>query len=256
MVAGLRRGGRIVSNPGMDAHEYARMDQVEAALWWYRALHQRLADALNGAGGPLLDAGCGTGGLLARLGRPDAIGLEYDAGAAARARAKSGAAVAGGSINALPFAERSFAAVVSADVLCHEGVDPARALAELWRVLRPGGRLVLNLPAYRWLLSAHDRRVHNARRVDAGELRAWLAEAGFVRPRLSYWNTLLLPAMIVRRKLLAGGSSDVALPPPWLNRLLSAILAVERRLRLPAGGSLLAIAERPLADGTRADAAG
>jgi SAM-dependent methyltransferase len=237
----------------MDPAEYALMDAVEDRMWWYRALHARLEDALAGLSGPLLDAGCGTGGLLARLRARPALhrfGLEYDPAAAARAATKSGAAVACGSINALPFADASFAAVVSADVLCHAAAEPPVALAELMRVLRPGGRLVLNMPAYQWLLSGHDRRVHNTRRVTARSLRDWLDTAGFACIRMHYWNALLLPLMIVQRKILARGSesSDVAAFSPPLEAILRSVCALERRSRLPwpAGGSVIAIAERPL----------
>ena len=115
----------------MEPVEYALMDEAEARMWWYRALHARLLRALEGISGPLLDAGCGTGGLLAVLARrrPDLtlFGVEWAAVAAARAAAKSGALVARGSVNALPFADASFAAVVSADVLCHAAVRPEAA---------------------------------------------------------------------------------------------------------------------------------
>ncbi len=236
----------------MESAEYDLMDAVEARMWWYRALRHRLLAALAGVHGRVLDGGCGTGGLLtalAPLPGVQPVGLEYAPAAAARAAAKSGAPVAGGSINALPFADASFAAAVSADVLCHAGVDPPTALAELRRVLAPGGRLVLNMPAYQWLLSAHDRRVHNTRRVTAGGLRAMLTAAGFARVRVRYWNTLLLPLMIAQRKFLTRdeSASDVAAFPPLLDAMFFAATEIERHLpALPAGGSVLAIAERPL----------
>jgi hypothetical protein len=119
-------------------------------------------------------------------------------------------------------------------------------------VLRPGGLLVLNMPSYQWLLSAHDHRVHNTRRTTAGALRRDLAAAGFARVRARYWNGLLLPLMVVQRKVLArnkGGEtvSDVAAFPPLVDATFHALTELERRLRLPmpAGGSVLAIAERP-----------
>src|SRR5262249_22136461 len=139
---------------------------------------------------------------------------------------------------------------VLADVLCHAAVEPATALAEMRRVLRPGGRLIVNMPAYGWLFSAHDRRVHNAWRANRPKVRATLAQAGFVRIRARYWNSLLLPLMIAQRKLLARGdaaASDVAVFPPWLDGMLYSITNLEGRLpfALPAGGSVLATAEAP-----------
>jgi SAM-dependent methyltransferase len=237
----------------MELAEYARMDAAEDHMWWYRALHRRLIDALTSGHGSVLDAGCGTGGLLARLRveRPDLrpVGVEWAASASRRAAEKSGAPIARGSVNALPFADACFDAAIVADLLCHAAVDPPRALAELRRVLRPGGSLVVNMPAYDWLASAHDRLVHNVRRCTARQLAAMLGDAGFVRVRASYWNSLLLPLMVAQRKLLArhAAASDVAPFPPWLDAMLYAMTEIERRLpfRLPAGGSVLATAERP-----------
>lgn len=237
----------------MEPAEYVLMDAEEQRLWWYRALHTRLIATLDGVSGRVLDAGCGTGGLLAalRVRRPDLalFGAEWAAAAAVRAAAKSGAAIARGSVNALPFAAASFDAAIAADVLCHAAVQPQKALAELHRVLRPGGRLVVNMPAYAWLLSAHDHRVHNVLRQTAGQTAAMLHAAGFVRMRVRYWNGLLLPLMVAQRKLLARGdaASDVAPIPPWLDATFHAMTELERRLPfpLPAGGSVLAVAERP-----------
>jgi SAM-dependent methyltransferase len=237
----------------MEQTEFALMDAAEDHMWWYRALHARLCDALIHTGGQVLDAGCGTGGFLAilRARRPDLarFGIEWDAAAAHRAQNKSAAAIARGSINTLPFADNSFDAVVSADVLCHAAVDPHAALAELKRVLRPGGLLVLNTPAYQWLLSAHDRRVHNVRRFTSPAISALVRHAGFERVRARYWNSLLLPLMIVQRKILARGDtvSDVASFPPWLDFTLRGMTNLERYLPfpLPFGGSVLALAGKP-----------
>jgi SAM-dependent methyltransferase len=237
----------------MEPAEYTLMDAAEERMWWYRALHTRLLTALAGAHGRVLDAGCGTGGLLAqvRVQRPDLdlVGLEWVETACRRATVKSGAAVVRASVNALPFADGCFAAAIVADVLCHRAVDPIHALAELKRVLRPGGRLIVNMPAYAWLLSAHDHRVHNARRQTASQLAAMLRAAGFAQVRARYWNGLLLPLMIAQRKLLSRGdaASDVAPFPPWLDATLHGMTEIERHLpfALPAGGSVLATAERP-----------
>ena len=235
----------------MDQAEYALMDAAETRMWWYRALHARLAAALAATTGPILDAGCGTGGLLACLNatHDNLHGLEFNPAAAALAATKSPVRITQGSINAMPYADASFAAAVSADVLSHAGVNPTAALSELRRVLRPGGRLILNLPAYQWLLATHDRRVHNTSRFTAGSARALLAAAGFTQIRTRYWNSLLFPLMLIQRKLLAShdtAASDVAAFPPWLDATLHGITRAERRLpALPFGGSVRVTATRP-----------
>ena len=107
-------------------------------------------------------------------GRPT-LGLEYDGVAASFAAAKSGRPVAGGSVNQLPFGDGALAGYVSLDVLCHGGVEPALALKEAHRCLNAGAIAVFNLPAYQWMLSAHDRRVHNVRRFTRRQAGALLA---------------------------------------------------------------------------------
>jgi SAM-dependent methyltransferase len=236
----------------VEADEYALMDAAEEAMWWYRAMHAQAAAALPEAGS-LLDAGCGTGGFLARLARPDAMGVEYNPAAAKRAAEKSALPVLAASVNALPLRDASFAAITSLDVLCHAGAEPAELLAESFRVLRPGGRLVLNLPALPWLKSAHDQRVFTVRRYTRASITAELTAAGFVDVRARYWNALLLPLMIIQRKLLQAGQdapSDVGAFPPWLDALLFAATRIEfglmrLGLNFPVGGSLIVTATRP-----------
>jgi SAM-dependent methyltransferase len=237
----------------METPEYALMDAAEEAMWWYRALHRRLLDALAEVDGAVLDAGCGTGGFMARLAaqRPDlrVAGIDYFPAAAARAAKKSGRPAACASVQVLPFADGVFDAVVSADVLCHRSLEPGAALDEFARVLRPGGRLVLNLPAFDWLRSAHDIRVKTARRSTAGALKTLLQAHGFAPVRVGYWNSLLLPLMVLERKVLArkaDSPSDVKPFPPLLDSALFAVTELERKLSLalPAGGSVFTIARR------------
>lgn len=245
----------------MEPIEYERMHAVEDRMWWFRGLHANALAAYRAARGQTklpgltLDAGCGTGGLLTRVAAQDgasaAIGLDVDPRAAMFARRKSGCAVTLGSVNALPFRENSFAAMFSMDVLCHRAVDPAAALREAERCLAPGGVLILNLPAYPWLLSAHDVQVHNARRFTRPQVRAMLHAAGFPEARIGYWNMGLFPLMVLRRKLLpSDDGSDVQLYPAPVEALFRAVLAIERwvmglGINLPFGGSLLAVAVKP-----------
>jgi SAM-dependent methyltransferase len=242
----------------VERREYEKLAAAEERMWWFRSLHAALIDALAGATlappSTILDAGCGTGGLLARLKqalpRARLVGLDLDVVAAVLARAKSGCPVCVGSIDRLPVGEGTLDAVLSADVLCHRGVDAAAGLTEIRRCLRPGGILVINLPAYAWLCSAHDAAVDNVRRFGRAELEHLLAAAGFAAVRAFYWNSFLFPLMVLRRKLWRRAGSDVGLLPAPVERLFALVMALEGRLRraglaLPFGGSILALAVKP-----------
>jgi SAM-dependent methyltransferase len=239
----------------LERREYERLAAVEEQGWWFQSLHANLIAASRQAGLPtrasLLDAGCGTGGLLARLSAawPQALpfGIDLDPLAGALARRKSGAAVAVGSTMALPFADGSLDAIFSADVLCHQGVEPQPALHSIRQCLKPGGVVILNLPAYAWLLSGHDHAVANVRRFGRDEVTALLAREGFTRIRTRYWNSLLFPLMLLQRFTHRRGASDVALLPAPIEKLFHRVVTVERWLgergwNFPFGGSILATA--------------
>ncbi len=243
----------------MERREYERLAAVEERGWWFQGLHHNLIGAWYRDGTPvpnplLLDAGCGTGGLLSQLGRKlthaRRFGIDLDPVAAAMAQAKSGAPVAVGSTVALPIAAGSADVVFSADVLCHRGVEPRAALRSIHASLRQGGMVILNLPAYPWLLSGHDHAVDNVRRFDRREVCALLEEAGYARIRTSYWNSLLFPLMVVQRLSHPRGTSDVALLPAPVERLFLAVVKLEawlrdRGLHFSFGGSILATAVKP-----------
>lgn len=242
----------------MEADEYDKMHALEAELWWFRALRRNMLTVLNrmaGASGQtVLDAGCGTGGWLETLAvaRPQdqRIGVEYDPRAARLAAGKAGCPILVGSVNQLPVADCTVNIITSSDVLCHAGVTPALALAEFHRVLAPDGRLLLNLPAYGWLMSAHDRRVHNARRFDPGAVRGLLHQHGFVLERLEFWNCILFPLMVGKRLLSSNdAASDVALLPAPVEYLFDLTCRLETGMiewgwQLPWGGSLLVSARK------------
>jgi SAM-dependent methyltransferase len=228
-------------------------------MWWFAALHANVLTLFGRGARPaegerVLDAGCGTGGLLMRLGEryPDqsAIGVDADSFACIRAAQKSERPVCTGSVNALPFADAAFAAIVSADVLCHRDVDERQALAQFHRCLAAGGILVLNLPAYRWMISRHDRAVYNARRYTKAGVVGLLIAAGFRPLFASYWNMLLFPIMVLTRKLLPGAAeSDVRPQPAVVEAIGRAATGIERAalrggIALPFGGSVLAVARK------------
>jgi ubiquinone/menaquinone biosynthesis C-methylase UbiE len=240
----------------MDAEEYRKLAAVEDAMWYFRALHahveRELAARLPAGPARILDAGCGTGGLIRRLAplRPEWqwTGLDVSPLACQLARERGAADVREASVTQLPFKDGEFSAVVSADVLYHLDDDEA-ALREMARVLRPGGVMVINVPAHRWLWSYHDVAVAGRRRYVRKELAAKLGRAGLTVQRLTHWNSALLPLIAARRKLLPAPKqgSDVKLSPPWLESAYSAVMAGESGwLRLggnfPAGSSILAVA--------------
>jgi SAM-dependent methyltransferase len=236
-------------------------------MWWFAATHAnllllyRLMTGSSASGKPVLDAGCGTGGLLARLAAdyPDrtVIGLDADTAACARAAAKSARPVCAGSVNALPFADGAFGSIFSADVLCHRDVDERAALAQFHRCLSDGGVLVLNLPAYPWMLSRHDAAVYNVRRYTRRGVVHLLHAAGFRLIFASYWNIVLFPIMVLTRKLLPqgkGAASDVRLYPAPVEALCRAATGFERAflrcgMRFPFGGSVIAVAAKEAVQG-------
>lgn len=243
----------------MEAREYEKMAEVEDRMWWYRALHRNLLLVierfLSAPAVRLLDAGCGTGGLLRVLGSAPSgyrlFGLDAWQPACTVAAARSRRPVVRGLFDRLPFADGSVDCLVSADVLCHENVDPPLALSEARRCLRAGGVLVLNLPAYQWLLSYHDERVRNVRRFTRRSVLRLLADAGFYPVYATYWNTVLFPVMMLRRLVARpdGKESDVRLYARPVEKTFGALLACERALlraggRLPFGGSVLTVARR------------
>jgi SAM-dependent methyltransferase len=245
----------------LEPEEYDRLRQVEDRMWWFAAIHANLlmlcrrSMPCRGGRRRLLDAGCGTGGFLARLARQspetEAIGLDANETACRWAAEKSARPICAGSVDALPFADAAFAAIVSVDVLCHRGVDEVRALGQFHRCLAEGGLLILNLPAYGWLMSRHDTAVHNARRYTRSQVVHLLRAAGFRPVFASYWNIALFPVMVATRKLLpAGSGSDVRLQSGIIEAACRVATAIERCLmragiRFPFGGSVLAVGAKP-----------
>ncbi len=247
----------------MEAYEYEVMAAVEHTHWWYRGMRALTAawlDPLYAARADLriLDAGCGTGGNVDFLRRYGAVaGLDLAPLAVQLGARRAPGRLQRGSVLALPYRAASFDLVTSFDVLYHRAViDEDSALREAWRVLRPGGRLLLRLPAYRWLASRHDRSVHGRHRYTLGETRALLERNGFVVERGSYVNSLLFPLALVQRlaerlcPAAPPAGSEMRPPHPLLNQLFGLALALEaawlRRGRtFPAGLSVLVLARKP-----------
>ncbi len=253
----------------MKPEEYPRMAEAEGRQWWYvgmRAITAALLGREPGGGErpSLLDAGCGTGENLVRLGQRHAtVGVDLAPAAVDFCRAR-GQRVVRGSVLSLPFRDGSFDRVTSFDVLYHRWVeDDAAAVRELVRVLRPGGVLLVRVPALKVLWGAHDAAVFSRHRYTAAELRALFVGAGLEGVRTTYANTLLFPLLLLRRWLdrrSGREGSDVGfLPAPleWLfTRLLQAEAAlVGAGLDLPIGASVFAVGRKPAATAARVESA-
>lgn len=204
----------------------------------------------------LLDAGCGTGGVLARCDSVKACGFDISAEAISFCRMRNCNQVLQASICEIPFKNQCFDVVLSLDTLCcidQKGND--RALTEIYRVLKPGGILILNLPAYQCLKGTHDRVVGTRHRYTTGELRQGLEKAGFSIAKITYRNMFLFPAIATKRLIdkklphkTKMEKSDLKAVPKVFNMLFSAILFIENiflsHLSFPFGLSVFCIAHK------------
>lgn len=246
----------------MDPREHDIMRSVEDHYWWYQALRQHVADSIAPAASSfsLLDAGCGTGGMLRvvreKFPLADLTGVDQSDHALELAgERETGAKLVPASVHELPFPQSSFEFVLSLDVLSHAGVDDALALHEMYRVLLPGGRLILNLAAFDFLKGAHDSAVDVDRRYTQREVRTLLEGADFAVERLSYWNATFAPPIALLRWLSRARSqtnerprSDFRALPLFLNSIFRRVAGLElrasRHVSLPFGTSLFAVARK------------
>ena len=244
----------------MDPAYYLEMHANEDHHWWFvarRRIVERVLDRLPPVGGRprVLEAGCGTGGNLALLAKYGELhALELDAEARRLANQRGIVAVAEGHLpDGIP-EPGPYTLICALDVLEHLRDDGA-ALRALANELAPGGRLLVTVPAYRFLWSHHDVVTHHERRYLRPELTARVEAAGLRVLHASYFNTFLFPVIwavrAIHRLLRRRGGSDVRMPSPLANAVLTSVFGAERRLvprmRLPFGVSILVVAEKDTA---------
>jgi len=244
----------------MNTDEYLKLAEVEDRMWYFRSLHAHVTRLLKRAGvkpdAAMLDAGCGTGGMILRL-REQHPGWRWSgidfmpiACELARQRCGPGTDIREASVTALPFGDASFDVVVSADVIC-QVTDADVAVREFFRVLRPGGVVVINVPAYMWMWSYHDDSCQTKHRYTRPEVDGLMREAGFAERKTTHWNALPFPLVWTKRKLLRSDqdTSDVKDYPAAIDAMFSGMMAVEHAW-LRAGGtwawgtSVLAVARK------------
>lgn len=271
----------------MNTDEYAKMFALEDRYWWFvarrrlaLALLERSAPILGASPAPrppgfqpghspqshptpnpprgeeaptVLDLGCGTGAVLGELASwAEPVGLDMSALALGFCRKRGIKRLAIGDGTSMPFEASVFDAMIGLDVFEHIERDDA-AFAEAFRVLRPGGSLVLSVPAFRFLWGPHDVALHHFRRYTRREVIERLRAAGFLIERCSYSVFLLFPLIVLwrlveKRKKGPAKASLIGLPD-WANRFLIALQAVEawvtRWIDLPWGSSVVAVARKP-----------
>jgi SAM-dependent methyltransferase len=238
----------------MERIVYDRMAELDSRHWWYRARREILARLIETrvkppAGAHILEIGCGTGHnleMLARFGAVDAVEMDDAARAVASDRLGRPALMA--TLPALEGVESgAYDLVALLDVLEHVDEDRA-SLASIARRLKPGGKILLTVPAHPWMWSAHDVVNHHKRRYTKRGFRAVIEEAGLEVELLTYFNSLLFPLAAAARlagRVTGKEDSDDRLPPAPLNTAFEWLFGLERyavgRVPMPPGVSLVAV---------------
>jgi SAM-dependent methyltransferase len=251
----------------MESTFYEDYYRHENGHWWFRWRYELITKLVRslktGDDFQILDAGCGTGQMTKKLeGIGRAIGLDSAQEAIDYARSRGVQRLVRGSITAPPFADGSFDCVLALDVIEHVD-DDMGILTSLYQVIKPGGHLIITVPAFDALWSEHDEINHHRRRYRSPHLRHLIAEAGFQVDRITYCNTALcLPVLVTRKaknlwraisRQRPGENrplqSDLGDYPKPVNDALFSLMCVETKLMdrfdMPFGVSILAVARRP-----------
>jgi SAM-dependent methyltransferase len=253
----------------MHASEYTAMFHAEAEHCWYKSLRDEVIywieqylqeqPAAHNKNIRLLDIGCGTGGMLARLQdsfkQIKGVGMDYYEMPLHFAQQKTHWPLVRADVKKMPFRPGTFDVILCLDVLYTREAFPAfdAVLNDMRRLLASRGILILQAPAFKALYSQHDVNVHGAYRFTAGEIRDRLQRSGFNLIGVYYRYNLLLGVAWMMRKLLRcqTAESHVSMPPAPINSLLYRYFKLEsrvnKRLRIPFGLSVFAAASRCIA---------
>lgn len=256
----------------MEKSAYYEFRDHEDRHWWFIGrksifchILRRFASRSQAAERRVLDLGCGMGGMLAELAEFGQVyGTDISQEALAHCSNRGFRRVFRATGGHLPFRDSTFDIVTAFDTIEHIP-DDEQALSECARILKPGGLIVVSVPAYQFLYTHQDRVVHHQRRYTARMLKKRLKDQGFEPLRVSYINFLLFPLILpivlcvklkqaFKRPTDEDAKSNVSVPVPrTVNSILARIFSSERhvhaRIGVPAGHSLLAVAQKPQAKG-------
>jgi SAM-dependent methyltransferase len=243
----------------MKAEEYRNMAALDQRHWYFLGMsglmlaildtRYRAVKALH-----ILDAGSGTCWFtqaLATYGNVTALDISTEALSVCRARGVKGLIQA--DVAQIPVKDGEFDLVVCSEVLYHEYVkDDVAVMKEFYRILKPGGRVLIKVPAHMYLFSKHDAMNLTKRRYEPNQLKEIFEASGFEIERMTYANFFLYPAIFLKRKLerLSKGAaeSDIKETSKPVNRLLLAVLRAEafllRFVNFPQGSSLICLGRK------------
>jgi SAM-dependent methyltransferase len=243
----------------MNPAEYDRMYSLEDRYWWFVSRRELVLSIIRRLALPhaaaIVDVGCGTGATaeaLSEIGSVACVDISSQALDYCRQRGLTN--LIEGRAENLPLESGSADLVVALDILEHLDDDSA-ALRDILRVLKPGGRFVATVPAYRMLWSEHDVALAHKRRYTSGELAMKMRNAGFCVDALSYALWFLFPLALLqrtgRRKPVSGEAAQAQVPQfsSAINTLLIKLQRIEnaimRHIPLPWGVSVVCVARKP-----------
>ncbi|MBM3228992.1 class I SAM-dependent methyltransferase [Candidatus Parvarchaeota archaeon] len=234
--------------------DYEKMARVQNTNWWFVSRQLLLCQLVQSITPKkqktvILEIGCGTGSNLSKLSSfGKAIGLDNSKIALSFCRNQGLDARLGDALD-LPFKDNFADIVVYADVLEHIA-DDKRAVAQAYRVLKPGGYLIATVPAYPWLFSLHDIAVGHKRRHTTKSIAGLLSMFEILRCS-HFFSYALFPAVaarLVKKLASVEGSDDFSVPGP-VNSLLLSLSAAERKAismgaSIPVGTSIICVARK------------
>jgi len=238
----------------MKKEQYAAHASLGIKHWWHYGTKMSFLHQVHKAlhkGAYILDAGCGVGDMMMLLKEEyRVVGIDSSEDAIKYCSKKNiGTNIIKGNISDMPFESESFDAIISLDVLYHDWVhDDLLALCEMHRILKTGGKIFIQLPAYDWLKSSHDVWACTSRRYTTKKLDDLFKASGFVKKKLSYRLCFLFPLAVVKRLFFKSTSSDMKEVNPIINSLLITLISFENSislyLRIPFGLSVIGVAEK------------
>ena len=240
----------------MQADEIDKMHQMEESHWWFQGKKLLVRKALENTRisvGQYLDIGCGTGMFMRELGKEGfSCGLDISARALSHCKSDGIPNLVNASCDALPFSNDSFSLITLLDIIEH-APDDCAVMSEVYRICKPGGAVLVTVPAFMLLWSNHDVANQHKRRYTRRELASLCQASGFILERLTYTNFFIFLPVLVRRtvfkKLFSSSDSDLRMAPRLVNKLLQWLYKLEaayvKHADFPWGVSLLMMIRKP-----------